>query len=470
MTQTIDTSPLQPRIRPQDRVLISLGITILFLCFAALSRAPLHYTLGAIIAICALIHFYGKKLIAPPDVYVRKSKDAQKGALLRAQAVLDDFPEAVWVLGEQNALLYASPQAAHLFPNVKIGSRVNTLVRDPQFNDFIKDVFAEIPRAPLIYHADLPVERYLRLSGTRIAPSDGNGFERPHAVVAFHDVTDILKSSSMRSDFLANASHELKTPIASLLGYIETLQGHAKNDAEAREKFLVIMQSQAERMQRLINDLLSLRQIEQTQHLAPDETVSLQAVINAAIDVVSPLATTRGVKIDFQPQTNARDDIHVSGKNDELIQLCLNLLDNAVKISPEKSRITLTIGTTKSAHAYDVPEALIQDIAPTDDWQILPPPNHDIPYGYIRITDSGPGFPPEHLPRLGERFYRIASHVHKGTGLGLAIVKHIIMSHRGGLHVGTTPQAQDSQAQSGTCFTALIPLSRGAEPENTQSA
>jgi len=268
------------------------------------------------------------------------------------------------------------------------------------------------------------------------------------ALIFFYDITEYMLVDSQRADFLANASHELKTPIASLLGYIETLRGHAKDDPAAQDKFLGIMQSQAERMQRLINDLLSLRRIEQIEHIAPSETADLHLAAKAAIEAVEPLANKRKIKVSLKSKKKRL----VIGDQDELIQLVLNLLDNAVKISIEGTKVNISIdyverwspGQAFSESGFSETAASRRIVAPT---------RTDTAYYVLKLRDNGPGFSREHLPRIGERFYRIAgdlSSKEKGTGLGLAIVKHISRRHRGGLLI-------ESGLGEGTEFTVLLP-------------
>ena len=248
-----------------------------------------------------------------------------------------------------------------------------------------------------------------------------------------NDVTELMRNTQQRADFLANASHELKTPIASMLGYIETLRGHAADDPEAQQRFLAIMQQQAERMQRLINDLLSLRRIEQNEHVAPTETADLDLSIRAAIESVAPLAEARGVTLKYKRSKRAI----VPGHQDEAIQLCLNLIENAAKLSPAGE--TVRIGLRHfDRWGLDVP--FTGGILPegTPRRTINPAPTVDAPIHTITISDRGPGFARDHLPRIGERFYRVAGDLssrEKGTGLGLAIVKHIARRHRAGLYV-----------------------------------
>jgi len=284
-------------------------------------------------------------------------------------------------------------------------------------------------------------------------------YEKARAVIVFYDVTDLERANALRADFLANASHELKTPVASLLGYIETLNGHAKDDEEARTMFLGIMQQQAKRMQRLISDILSLRRIELSEHKAPTETADLYLAYLAAKESVAPMAKQEGLKIKY----SGPKELLVLGQQDELVQLILNIIDNGVKMSRPDTTIKVSgniIETWEPDQAF--PEKPVA--TKSSRRHIVNPPDTKTKYAQLRIRDAGPGFKKEHLPRLSERFYRIAGDrrsQEKGTGLGLAIVKHIIVRHRGGLLIETAENV-------GTEFTILIPISEASAYIPTQ--
>lgn len=236
---------------------------------------------------------------------------------------------------------------------------------------------------------------------------------------------------SQRTDFLANASHELKTPVASLLGYIETLEGHAKHDEKAREKFLGIMHVQAERMQHLINDLLILLRIEQIEHIIPEESVDLSHAVETALEALNPMAMKRNISINF----SSNGPKIVKANSDELVQVVLNLVDNALKISEKNTQIDISISRNEEHKSYAG-----SGIKGGNKRVIVEISEPDSTHYCLKIKDNGPGFAKDHIPRIGERFYRIAGDLgskEKGTGLGLAIVKHIIMRHRGGLDLQT---------------------------------
>jgi two-component system, OmpR family, phosphate regulon sensor histidine kinase PhoR len=243
-------------------------------------------------------------------------------------------------------------------------------------------------------------------------------------LMTFHDLTPLRRVEEMRADFVANASHELRTPLAALSGFIETLQGSARDDAKARERFLVIMQEQARRMARLIDDLLSLSRIELNAHRRPDSSVDLAPIVRQVVDGLQTLARDRGVSV----QVNGASVLTVPGDRDELVRVFENLVENALKYGAAGKRVDISLTEGKSPEGE--PEAL------------------------VGVRDYGPGIAPEHLPRLTERFYRVdvtESRAQGGTGLGLALVKHILNRHRGRLLIESVPGA-------GAMFTVRLPI------------
>jgi two-component system phosphate regulon sensor histidine kinase PhoR len=244
-------------------------------------------------------------------------------------------------------------------------------------------------------------------------------------LMTFNDLTPLRRVEEMRADFIANASHELRTPLAALLGFIETLQGPAKNDPVAREKFLGIMQGQATRMARLIDDLLSLSRIELNAHLQPNTPLELAPIVRQVADGLQTLARDRDVAIKVVAPP---EPLIVLGDRDELIRALENLVENSLKYGAAGKRIDIMLsrGQTRSG----APEVR------------------------LAVRDYGPGIAPEHLPRLTERFYRVDvadSRAQGGTGLGLALVKHVLNRHGGRLNIESTPGA-------GATFTMHLPL------------
>jgi two-component system phosphate regulon sensor histidine kinase PhoR len=202
-----------------------------------------------------------------------------------------------------------------------------------------------------------------------------------------------------------------------LLGFVETMQGPARDDEHARERFLAIMREQAQRMARLVDDLLSLSRIEQHLHLRPETPVDLSILVAHIVDTLNPMAEENGSTLEF----DASGPMVVPGDHDELARVAENLIENAIKYGAPPVQVSLTAG-----------EGL----------------------AVLTVRDHGPGIAPEHIPRLTERFYRIdagKSRAKGGTGLGLAIVKHIVARHRGRLAI-------ESKPGQGAAFRVFLPL------------
>ena len=266
------------------------------------------------------------------------------------------------------------------------------------------------------------------------------------ALLTLRDETEIRRSERTRADFLANASHELRTPLASLAGFIETLRGHARDDAQARERFLAIMHVQAERMRRLIDDLMSLSRIELGEHIPPSGEVDLGLAAADVLDALDPLAAERGVS--FSPVLPAAGQAMVVGDRDQILQVIQNLAENALKFTPRGGIVAVEIvagvGAAAAAAPLSIsaahPAPLLTCPAPTfRRGQMRAAPGRRSSSAGIAAADGRRrDIARTRLPRLTERFYRVEgqkSGEHSGTGLGLAIVKHIINRHRGGLTV-----------------------------------
>jgi len=243
--------------------------------------------------------------------------------------------------------------------------------------------------------------------------------------MTFHDLTPLRRVEEMRADFVANASHELRTPLASLSGFIDTLQGPARDDPQARERFLAIMKAQAHRMARLIDDLLSLSRVELNAHVRPETPVELAAIVRQVADALQMLARERGVTIALAV---CAEPLLVLADRDELTRVFENLVENALKYGASGKRVDVSVERAQAADGAG--EAI------------------------VRVRDYGPGIAAEHLPRLTERFYRIdvgQSRAEGGTGLGLSLVKHVLNRHRGRLGI-------ESRLGEGATFTVRLPL------------
>jgi two-component system phosphate regulon sensor histidine kinase PhoR len=249
---------------------------------------------------------------------------------------------------------------------------------------------------------------------------------REGVLVTFSDVTPLEQAGQMRRDFVANVSHELRTPLTAILGFIETLKGPAARDPGAQDRFLGIMQTEAERMNRLIDDLLSLSRVEAEERMRPTGPVCLDALVGETVRGMTQLATEAGVTLGTALPGR---EITVPGDADQLRQVLGNLIENGIKYSGHGSEITVGL----QPPGYE-PRLRAEGVR-------------------LWVADTGAGIAPHHIPRLTERFYRVDSHRSRemgGTGLGLAIVKHIVSRHRGRLRVQSAPG-------KGSTFTLLLP-------------
>lgn len=337
-----------------------------------------------------------------------------------ASALLASLLDPAILLSARGVVFDYNQPAAQILGNLRKGDPISFSLRVPEILEALRDVSAGGAGQVVEYVERVPVDRWTE---ARIGPVWLNDDDRKDGVPEFvvlelHDLTHLRRAERMRVDFVANASHELRTPLAALLGFIETLQGPAKNDVEARARFLDIMKNQATRMSRLVDDLLSLSRIEQRQHLLPSAQVNIVEVVKSVLDSLAPLANERGVEI---VTTFPEGQVTARGDRDELIRVVENLVENGIKYGQSGKKV---------------------DVAVTVDGR----------EGRVMVRDYGPGIPPEHLPRLTERFYRVDvgdSREKGGTGLGLAIVKHIMARHQGRLLI-------ESPENSGAVFTAVM--------------
>jgi two-component system phosphate regulon sensor histidine kinase PhoR len=245
------------------------------------------------------------------------------------------------------------------------------------------------------------------------------------ALCSFLDVTALQTADQMRRDFVANVSHELRTPLTSLLGFIETLRGAAKDDAKARERFLAIMANEAERMNRLVGDLLQLSRVEAEERNRPTEEVDLAGAIRSVCHTLRPIAD--GSSVTLRPMIEQSPAIMLAHA-DQITQVLSNLIENALKYG--------------SVPGGEVIIALKREIGPRG------------PQLMLYVQDFGEGIEEQHIARLTERFYRVDDHRSRqmgGTGLGLAIVKHIVNRHRGRLVI-------ESERGKGSKFSVIFPV------------
>jgi len=349
-----------------------------------------------------------KEKVSHTDVNIRDDLSTQQrqfADFVRA------FPDPVMVLDRNAVVIIANDPATDVLEIDPVGQHLSASIRAPAVLEAVTASLGGAAPSRVEYELRVPLLRHFDVYVSSI-PGE------PSVLLVLKDLTREQQIERMRADFVANASHELRTPLASLSGFIETLMGAAKNDTAAREKFLETMRIQADRMKRLIDDLLSLSRIEMNVHLRPSGTVDLAHVARHVADIMSVMAKAEGCDLRF----DLPERLTVTGDRDELVQVVQNLVENALKYASTGKIIDIT-GRRDDGHAE------------------------------LSVKDHGPGIAPEHMPRLTERFYRVSvqeSRSRGGTGLGLAIVKHILNRHRGRLQI-------DSELGRGSTFTIRLP-------------
>lgn len=458
MTFTPDTParPAPRALKPWTPAILAVGV-MLATAFAYPAAAPL-LAAGAAATLLSLFILKPRQVSAPLPADPQTAIAARDTAL--ATEALEALPDPLLIITGEDAedvgdrtIIRANQAASTLLrlPSGALDHPLHAVIRDPGLLEALDEALFGRRAQTIDYQPGGTQERHWSAWIAPLpAPDDMTG---SLAVLRLRDETDAKRAEMMRVDFLANASHELRTPLASLSGFIETLRGHAREDPAAREKFLSIMAVQAERMTRLVGDLLSLSRIELNEHIPPSGKVDLAGAVSDVVDATAPLAARRGVKL--KVNRHGEDSASVVGDRDQLIQVIQNLTDNAIKYSPDNAdvEIDLTVGVG--------PDDAARIRTPNAAGLPLLTPDRDSEARYVLLTvrDHGPGLTRETMPRLTERFYRVEgqkSGERLGTGLGLAIVKHIVNRHRGGMTV-------ESVVGEGAAFGVYLPLRRPAE-------
>ncbi len=427
MTATHDTTFTRSR-----GWLLNLSRMRLLLAAAALVLAGL-WAIGAVavptaasgfllIALAALMAPATRE-VTPPAL---RSSETPINPESPIEAVLAGLPDPVVVLDHHGDVVALNALASTLAPGLRRGAPLSLGLRVPEVLDAVRRARAITTAQRVEFFQRVPVDRWYEAVITPIAPA----LVLPGSLLlAFRDLTPLRRVEEMRADFIANASHELRTPLATLAGFVDTLQGPARDDPAARERFLGIMQAQANRMARLIDDLLSLSRIELNAHVRPDTPVDLVAIVRQVVDSLQTLARDRSVEVAIDAPAGT---LLVLGDRDELVRVLENLVENALKYAASGKRVNIKLEHRPGAGG-----------------------KHEV---RVAVRDYGPGIAPEHLPRLTERFYRVdvgESRAQGGTGLGLALVKHILNRHGGRLTIESVPG-------QGATFVAHLPLAAPA--------
>lgn len=456
MPYEVSSSPVAPRVGSRLwTVGASAGIAIAALLAAAFLQpvAPVWLLAAAALVAASTWMIHRRPRVAAEPVNAAETEPPADRLLLAN--VFEALADPVLVVSGGEAddiagrrIVLANTAARDLLRIQAEGALLVPVLRDPAVLEAVDEaLFGGLTRTTDYAGVGAQTRHWRALTRPLPSPDD-----RTLALLVLRDETDVRRMELMRVDFLANASHELKTPLASLSGFIETLKGHARDDPKARDKFLDIMAAQADRMSRLVSDLLSLSRIELNEHIPPAGRVDLARAAADVVDAVSILSADRAVTVNLQDREISAP---VNGDRDEILQVVQNLVDNAIKYSPSGGTIEIVV---QPDIALDEASAPWSGGNRGDGATRLPlvTPDRETGQRYAAVTvrDHGPGLAREHLPRLTERFYRVEgqkSGERQGTGLGLAIVKHIVNRHRGGLTVESAPG-------QGAVFTAYFPV------------
>jgi two-component system phosphate regulon sensor histidine kinase PhoR len=409
--QPMRGGPLLARLSASAMLLGALALLfVLLVAFAALRAevALIAYVLAA-----GLVMLLPQASGEASSIGLPALPDAEPDDDSTMAAFAEALGDPCLLLDRRGAVAYRNQAAARQYPNVQLGKLLTLVMRNPELIAAVDAALKGGTRHEFELHETLPSETWDRVTVAPIRHPGSNwlkGRDR-HLLVTFHSLTELKRVDAMRTDFIANASHELRTPLASLLGFIDTLLGPAARDTAAREKFLGIMRGQADRMSRLIDDLLSLSRIEMYQHVLPTGSVDLKGLLREVREGLQTQAKAAEIEIVLDlPE----EPVSVTGDRSQLYEVFENLIDNAIKYGADGKSVEVSLSAIERGAFHHL----------------------------VSVQDHGPGVEPEHVPRMTERFYRVeaeTSRKKKGTGLGLAIVKHIVQRHRGQMSITSSP-------------------------------
>jgi two-component system phosphate regulon sensor histidine kinase PhoR len=334
--------------------------------------------------------------------------------------ILNGLTLPVFVVDPNRKISFMNKAAIQRYTEAANGQLFSDVITSKRCLAALESVLNGEPNATANVTLQEVVPTTFRVSLSRL---DADRDPLPSCVLSFEDVSHIQETEQMRHDFVANVSHELRSPLTALSGFVETLQGPAANDEVARERFLAMMANEADRMARLIGDLLSLSKLQVSERVAPTESVDLYPILTNISSSLSGFAERNDIRL----KLDVSDSMPmVIGDSDELTQVFQNLIENAIKYSSKGTEVCVSFCPSASGKAHIC----------------------------ICVEDSGEGIDPMHIPRLTERFYRVdkgRSRAQGGTGLGLAIVKHILIRHRGWMKI-------TSEVGKGSVFAVYLPI------------
>src|SRR3990172_85478 len=354
---------------------------------------------------------------------LEKLKDEKE----QREAILASMEEGVIVTDPKGNVTMANRKAEELFGKELLEKRVVEISRNPELHRIIEE--GSKKGETVTGEITIAVPHPMSLSVT-MTPLIRNT-EKLGSVIVFHEITLLKKLETMRIDFVANVSHELKTPLTAIKGFAETLKEGAINDKENAARFVDIIKENADRLSRLVEDLLTLSNIELGKVSFDIRDVDVEEAARTVISTLEPKAKAKGLSLELDIEKG----VHALSDKDRLAQILFNLVDNGIKFT-EKGHVFVGAG--------------------------LAPPHKGQPQGLplqefieISVTDTGTGIPSKDIPRLGERFYRVdpaRSRELGGTGLGLAIVKHLVVSMNGKVSI-------ESEYGKGTKISFIMPPS-----------
>ena len=355
--------------------------------------------------------------------------------------ILNKLEDAIIVLDSDQKIVFQNSHSIDLFENNYTGQNITNLIRSPIVLETLENVYKNKKTKIIEYNSEY---------GQNLSPRSTNfynveiSYEQNHLqltnskdnyVILMKNITPLKNIEKVRSSFIANVSHELKTPLATVMGFLETIRGPAKDDKKSMSKFLGIMDKETIRMKRLIDDLLVVSKIESDEHIHPTKKVNLIKTLNNVIESLKEYALKKNIQIRTNYQLS--ENLSVLGNEDELVQVFTNIIDNSIKYGKINSSIDIKAEEVKEQTDQSEDKKLFPQL-------ILK----------ISVKDESDGIHAKHLSRLTERFYRVDAARSKeigGTGLGLTIVKHILNKHRGHLDI-------KSEINQGSTFTVELPI------------
>jgi two-component system phosphate regulon sensor histidine kinase PhoR len=345
------------------------------------------------------------------------------------KVLINSLPNILILLNKDLSIIQTNDAGHSAFMHNGVDNTLDYIINNDAINKTAKQVLEDKKGRTLEISLPEPINRDYMVKLKHFPVFSPRGIA---LIMVMHDITELKRAEQTFADFVANASHEIRTPLTSIVGFIETLRTTAKDDEEATDDFLILMEEQAERMSKLVTELLSLSRIEQNINARPTDKVDITEILKNALKQVDWDASNQGMIIETTIQENLPE---ITGDADQIGQIIHNLLTNAIKYSKRDTAIDISLSVEKNKTNEDIFTGVEQIIC-------------------LSITDHGEGIAKEHLPRLSERFYRVdkaRSRKLGGTGLGLSIVKHILERHKGTLTV-------ESEIGKGSTFTIKLPV------------